>query len=133
MPLTYAAAQAMVEASQEKAKALGIQISTAVVDAEGRLAAFGRMDGAPWISVEVSQAKAFTAAAMRRDGSELQAPQLQKFLPSLAQLYHGRIFFAESCTAIRESGVVIGGMGCSGGSDEQDGECARAGAATFSG
>ena len=54
MPLTSEAARRMISASQEKARALGVAVSTAIVDAEGRLFAFGRMEGSRWISVEVS-------------------------------------------------------------------------------
>jgi uncharacterized protein GlcG (DUF336 family) len=70
MALTGDAAQRMVLASHTKAHQLGVTISTAIVDADGRLIAFARMDGAHWISIEVSQAKAFTAALLRRDGDE---------------------------------------------------------------
>src|SRR5271167_2842291 len=71
MPLTAEVAQRMIQASQDKARNLGVAVSTAILDPEGRLFAFGRMADAPWISIEVSQAKAFTGALLRRDGPDL--------------------------------------------------------------
>ena len=72
MPLTSKIAQRMIRVSQDKARELGVAVSTAIVDADGRLFAFARMEGAPWLSVEVSQAKAFTGALLQRDGLDVQ-------------------------------------------------------------
>lgn len=131
MPLTQEIAQRMIVASHERAGELGISVSTAIVDAEGRLFAFGRMDGAHWISVDVSQAKAFTAALFRRDGAELAERMNPAFLASLTAMHDGKVFPAGSVTPVREGEVVVAGVGCSGGTDEQDGECAHAARAAF--
>ena len=48
MPLTSEAVRRMISASQEKARELGVAVSTAIVDAEGRLFAFERMEGSRW-------------------------------------------------------------------------------------
>src|ERR1700721_669338 len=69
MPLTAEVAQRMIRASQDKARELGVAVSTAIVDADGRLFAFGRMEGAHWVSVEVSQAKASTGAVLQNAGT----------------------------------------------------------------
>jgi uncharacterized protein GlcG (DUF336 family) len=125
MPLTEAAAQRMIVASQAKAREIGVAVCTAIVDAEGRLFAFGRMDGAPWLSIEVSQSKAFTGVLLRRDGPELQL--MQPGMISALSAVQGRGLMAMgSVTVLRENGVVIAGIGCSGATDEQDGECAHA-------
>ncbi len=115
----------MIRASQEKARQLGVAVSTAIVDADGRLFAFGRMEEAHWISVEVSQAKAFTGALLRRDGPELQ--QMAPAMLSALSTAHGRgLMPMGSVTTLREGDRVIAGIGCSGATDDQDGECARA-------
>ena len=125
MPLTSEAAQRMIRASHEKAREIGVAVSTAIVDAEGKLFAFGRMEDAHWISVEVSQGKAFTGALLRRDG-----PELQQMNPSIASalggLHGGKVLLMGSVTTLREGDRVIAGIGCSGATDDQDGECARA-------
>ena len=132
MPLTAEAAQQMIAASQAKAREIGVEVSTAIVDAEGRLFAFARMEGAHWISIEVSQAKAFTGALLRRDGPDLQqmAPET---LSALAAVQGRGLMTMGSVTTLREGGTVIAGIGCSGATDEQDGECAHAARDAYSG
>lgn len=125
MPLTTEVAARMIQASQAKARELGVAVSTAIVDAEGRLYAFARMDGAHWISVEVAQGKAFTGALLRRDGPAVQQMQ-PAMLAAISQLHGRAVLPAGSVTTLRENDVVIAGIGCSGATDEQDGECAAA-------
>jgi uncharacterized protein GlcG (DUF336 family) len=125
MPLTAEVAQRMIRASQDKARELGVAVSTAIVDADGRLFAFGRMQEVHWISIEVSQAKAFTGALMRRDGPDLQ--QMQPAMLAALSGLHGRSLMPMgSVTTVQEGGQVVAGVGCSGATDEQDGECAHA-------
>jgi uncharacterized protein GlcG (DUF336 family) len=54
-------AQRMVDAALVKATAIGVAENVAVVDDGGNLKAFARMDGAPILSIEISQHKAYTA------------------------------------------------------------------------
>jgi uncharacterized protein GlcG (DUF336 family) len=131
MSLTGEIARRMISASHEKARQLGTAISTAIVDAEGRLFSFGRMDGTHWLSIDVAQAKAFTGALLRQDGAELQ--QVQAATISALSIMHGRALLPmRSVTVLRdENGRLIAGIGCSGvgsvgATDEQDAECARA-------
>lgn len=131
MSLNLEIAQSMIAASQNKARSLGIAVSTAIVDADGRLFAFGRMEGTHWLSIDVAQAKAYTAALLRQDGDKLQ--QLPAAMISALSVMQTRaILPMASVTVLRDQqGQLIAGIGCSGvGSagttDEQDGECARA-------
>ena len=83
------------------------------------------MEEAPWISIEVSQAKAFTGALLRRDGPDLQ--QMPATSITALSAIHGRgVMPMGSVTILREDDRVIAGIGCSGATDEQDGECAHA-------
>lgn len=125
MPLTAEAAQRMILASQAKAREIGVAVCTAIVDDNGRLFAFGRMDGAPWLSIEVSQSKAFTGVLLRRDGPDLQQMQ-PNMLAALSAVQGRGLLPMGSVTTLRENDVVIAGIGCSGATDEQDGECAHA-------
>jgi glc operon protein GlcG len=125
MPLTTEIAQRMIVASQEKAREIGIAVSTAILDAEGRLYAFARMDGAHWMSIESSQAKAFTGVMFRRDGPDLaQVPA--EVLTTLSTLQGRGLMAMGSVTTVREDDKVIAGVGCAGGADDQDGQCAHA-------
>jgi uncharacterized protein GlcG (DUF336 family) len=125
MPLTNEIAQQMISASRAKARALGIAVSTAIVDAEGRLFAFERMEGASFLSIGAAQAKAFTGAALRRDGPELLQMDPMVFLSLSITEGRGLMAFG-SVTIVREDGRVIAGIGCSGATDDQDGQCAHA-------
>jgi glc operon protein GlcG len=132
MPLTSEIAQRMISASHDKARELGVAVSTAILDAEGRLFAFGRMEGTHWLSIEVCQAKAFTGALLRRDGTDLQgmAPDTVAALAAI----HGRgLMTMASVTTLREGDRLIAGIGCSGATDDQDGECARAARDAYAG
>ncbi|HLG66371.1 MAG TPA: heme-binding protein [Acidimicrobiales bacterium] len=125
MPLTSELAQVMIAASQDTARALGIAISTAIVDADGRLFAFARMDGAHWLSIDVSQAKAFTGALLRRDGPELQQVPAAT-IAALSTLQGRGLMPLGSVTTVREGDRLVASIGCSGGTDEQDAQCAHA-------
>src|SRR5437016_440795 len=103
MPLTGEAVRRMISASQAKARELGVTVSTAIVDADGRLFAFERMEGSRWISVEVSQAKAFTGALLGRDGPEL-AQMAPATLAGLAVMHHRALMPMGSVTTLREDG-----------------------------
>jgi uncharacterized protein GlcG (DUF336 family) len=54
-------AQKMVDQAVAKARQLGVAENVAVVDDGGNLKAFSRMDGAPILSIEIAQNKAYTA------------------------------------------------------------------------
>ena len=125
MPLTSEIAQRMIRASHDKARQIGVEVATAIVDADGRLFAFSRMEGSHWLSIDVAQAKAFTGAALRREGPELGDMQ-PATLVSLSAIQGRGLMPMGSVTIVREGGRLIAGIGCSGATDDQDGECAHA-------
>ena len=53
-------AQKMVDAALAKANAFGVPVNVAILDDGGNLKAFNRMDGAPILSIEIAQNKAYT-------------------------------------------------------------------------
>src|SRR6266705_5216513 len=59
--ISYELAQKMVDAAVAKAKAIGVSENVAILDDGGNLKAFYRMDGAPILSIEMAQNKAYTA------------------------------------------------------------------------
>src|SRR6202030_2908709 len=54
-------AQKMVDKAMAKAREIGVSENVAILDDGGNLKAFGRMDGAPLLSIEIAQNKAYTA------------------------------------------------------------------------
>jgi len=119
------AAAKMVEAAVAKAKSLGVPQIIAILDDGGLLKAFCRMDGAPLISIEVAQNKAYTAllGAPSQDffNRIKDDPALLAGVPHIP-----RIVTFGGGLPIRIDGVVVGGIGVSGGSVEQDVACAQA-------
>ncbi len=123
--ITTELAQKLVDAAVAKAKSLGVPQIVAVLDESGHLKAFCRMDGAPLISIDVSQNKAYTAL--------LGAPSHEfydriKDNPALvAGIPHvPRIALFGGGYPIRVDGAIVGAIGVSGGSVEQDMACAQA-------
>lgn len=115
----------MVEAAVAKAKALGVPQVVAILDESGLLKAFCRMDGAPLISIEVAQNKAYTAllGAPSQDffNRIKEDPALLAGVPHIP-----RIVTFGGGLPIRLEGAVAGGIGVSGGSVDQDVACAQA-------
>jgi glc operon protein GlcG len=133
--LTLAMAERAVRAAQDKAKALGTGMTVTVVDEAGRLVLSARGDGTSFLSPETSRAKA-TAAANFRVTTAVMADRAQKggmFWTMVPAVLAGQVLPSHGGTPLMVKGKVIGGIGCGGGTGEQDQECADAGAAAVKG
>ncbi len=125
-------AKRMLEAARNHAKSLGGICSFAVVDAEGNLICFERMDGGRVGNIEIAFRKAWTAAAFRRDTSEYhERTQPGKPGFGLHFMNPDRACFIRGGVVIRVDGEAVGGMGCSGLPAEKDEECVKAGIAAL--
>ncbi|HYD71116.1 heme-binding protein [Azospirillum sp.] len=128
--LAWDAAQSIVGAALRHAQDLGIRVSVAVVDAGGRPLAFGRMNGAPFHTVEIAQDKAFTAASFGLPTAALAqglARQPDHVRHALTQ--RPRLVTLAGGLPIHADGMLLGAVGVSGGSEEQDVACAATGLA----
>lgn len=133
--MTLAMADTAVKAARAKAQELGTSMTVTVVDEAGRLVLSARGDGTGFFSPETSRAKAVAAAAFRRPTSEMAATAAKGFgfwqvLPTITQ---GQVLPTLGGAPIVRGGRVIGGIGCGGGTAEQDQQCADVGAAALSG
>lgn len=130
--ITLEDAMKVINAAQKKADAVGQPMNIAVADAGGNLVAHVRMDGAWLGSVDISINKAFTARAFDISTKDL-ATQSQ---PG-GQFYGihvsngGRVMIFAGGIPLKRGGKVVGAIGVSGGSGEQDHAVAEAGAAAF--
>jgi glc operon protein GlcG len=127
MSLTLEEANRIVAGAVAKAQQLNIKISAAVVDAGGRLVAFGRMDNAIWAGVYGSQGKAVASAAFGRASGEMQARADQPTPRGIAARSGGEMIMGQGAVPIIRNGVVIGACGVGGGTSQEDEDCARAG------
>jgi len=128
--MTLQVAETAVRAAQDKAKALGTPMTVTVVDEAGRLVLSARGDGTGFFSPETSRAKAVAAAAFKRPTKELAELVAQGgFWALVPTVLQGQALPTLGGTPIVSGGQVIGGIGCGGGTGQQDQECSDAGAA----
>ena len=121
------AAASAVRAAVAEAESLGIRVNVAVTDAQGVLAAFLRMPGAFLHSVDIAIDKAYTAASFGFPTSQWQAILAQEEALRIGMPHRPRLVVFGGGLPIQEDNALIGGIGVSGGSAEQDEHCARAG------
>lgn len=130
--IEYAEAQPLVEAALARAAELGVPVSVAVVDRTREQVAFARQPGAPIFTAKVATAKAFTAASL-----SVPTQVTQQFTHSggpfygLEALGAGTISTIPGGIPLFRDGAVIGAVGVSGGSAEEDLDIAEAAAARF--
>ena len=129
MPLSYEEASRVAQAAHERARQIGIRITSVVVDEGGWLQALGRMDGAPPLSSQIAESKAGGAALWHRDGGSLAQVNQERpaFFQAVARLVRLPIIPGAGSVLIRREGVVLGAVGVSGGKPEQDVDCAEYG------
>jgi len=132
--LSAEGARILIEGAEEKARDMGVPMCIAVVDESGNLLAFSRMDGSKVVSIQVCQDKAFTAAVARRPThvyNELCVPG--NLLNGLQTSHGGRFSTAAGGFPVVFGDAVVGGIGASSGTADQDMACAQAGVASFDG
>ena len=130
--ITLELAARMTNAAIERAEAIGVLVSAAVVDQGGHLVHFQRMDKAEIAGPTLAVDKAFTAVAHRIATAEL-GPLTQPGgdLWGLPANGGGRYVVFGGGVPCWLEGQVVGAVGVSGGTAEEDVECARAGLAVF--
>ena len=124
--ISYDLAQKMANAAVAKARELGVTENVAILDDGGNLKAFGRMDGAPILCIEMAQNKAYTAlfGVSTQDFFNFIKgdPSLLAGIPTLS-----RVAAWGGGFPIKVNGEVVGAIGLSGAPTvENDVECARA-------
>ena len=124
--ISFELAQKMVDAALAKAKELGVTENVAIVDDGGNLKAFSRMDGAPILSIQMAQNKAYTAlfgVSTQEFFNFIQGdPSLLAGIPTLS-----RVAAWGGGFPIKVNGEVVGAIGLSGAPAVQnDVDCAKA-------
>lgn len=129
MKMTLALALKMIQAAEEKAKSINVPQIVTVLDAGANLVAQHRMDGAILASIDISYNKAFTGVSTKtpthllRESAGIDGP-----LFGLNTTNGGRIvLFGGGYPVTDKNGELIGSIGVSGGTVEEDMACAEAG------
>jgi uncharacterized protein GlcG (DUF336 family) len=130
--VTLQEARKIIGAAEKKAAEIGRPMNIAVVDEGGSLVSHVRMDGA-WIgSIDISINKAFTSRAF-----DISTKDLAQHSQSGGQFFgihvsnQGRVMVFAGGIPLKRGGKVVGAVGVSGGSGEQDHAVAEAGANAF--
>ena len=132
MNITLEQAEKVSNAAKAKAKEIGVPMNIAIVDDGANLKAFHRMDNAWLGSVDISMKKARTARFFDMNSGVIGS--LSQPGGPLYQIEHsngGLISFPGGCLLKNEQGTIVGAIGVSGGSVEQDHEVASAGVAAL--
>jgi len=121
-------ADTIVRGALAHAAELGILVSVAVCDAGGHLIAFRRADDAEIASVALAQDKAFTALSNKMDTLDLgRQAQPGGPLYGIFSALGGRMVSFGGGVPVYSGQRLVGGVGVSGGSPEEDAACCRVG------
>jgi uncharacterized protein GlcG (DUF336 family) len=132
--VTLTDAKRMLSAAEAKATSLGIAYNIAIVDAGGHLVAFVRQDGALIGSIDLAIDKAMTARFFDKTTSELATlAQSGKPLFGIQESNAGKIVIFGGGIPIVLAGNIVGAVGTSAGTVEQDIEVAEAAIAALAG
>ena len=130
--ITLEEAQRILSAAEEKARQMGQPMNIAVMDAGRNLVAFHRMDGAWVASTDIAIDKAFTSAGRgltTRKIGEMAQPGQPLF--GINTTNGGRIVIFAGGIPLMRDGQVIGAVGVSGGTVDEDEEVAETGVAAL--
>ena len=130
--ITLADARRIIAAAEKKANEIGQPMNIAVADAGGNLVAHVRMDNAWLGSVDISIKKAWTSRAFditTKDLGENSQSGDQFF--GIHASNNGKVMIFAGGIPLKKDGKVVGAIGVSGGSGEQDHSVAEAGAAAY--
>lgn len=128
--LDYSEAKKIVDAIVAKAQALQKAVVIAVADPHGDVLAFARMDGVGLPSMQIAMNKAWTAARLRKPTKDV-GDRLQKEGFDIAYYGDPRVVGWGGGIPVWKDGELVGAIGVSGLSSEEDVELAQIGAATL--
>ena len=119
--LNLSDAKCMLEAAERRADQFGIAYNAAVVDAGGHLLAFSRQDGALIGSIDIAISKAYTARIFDTS-TEVLATLARPSGPlyGIQQTNRGHVVIFGGGIPVVRNGLVIGAVGASAGTVEQD-------------
>jgi uncharacterized protein GlcG (DUF336 family) len=129
LPISLDRALAAIHATVAEAKKRNWKMNIAVADSGGNLVAFQRMDGAMLASIQIAEHKARAAATFRRP-TKVFEDGIQLMHLNYLLAFDG-VIASRGGIPLIDQGVIIGAIGCSGGTDSQDEIVSKAGAAVI--
>jgi uncharacterized protein GlcG (DUF336 family) len=131
---TLADAEKALAAAKAKVLEMGAKMSVSVVDPRGDLIAMFRTDGASWRTPAISRGKAVAASCFGRSSADMADNAQSPVLRGLMAMEGGHMIPGQGALPAFRNGELVGAIGGSGGTGQQDEDAARAGieAAGFS-
>ncbi len=122
MTLPFADARALADDARARALELGKALSIAVVDYGGFVVLVERMDGARPMTPSIALSKAYSAAVMQRPTYMLEGWRNSDpvFFTQVGRMGQHPIVATKGGYTIKRDGQIIGGLGISGGSPDED-------------
>ena len=131
MAMTLAEAERILQAAKKKAQDMGVKVAISIVDPRGDLVAMVRLDGALWRTAPVSRGKAFASVAFGAPSGELTARADNPVMRSLILMEGGNMIPQQGAVPIKRGDELLGAIGVSGATSQEDEDIARAGIAAL--
>ena len=125
--LTLAESEQILAAAKAKVFEMGAKMSVSVVDPRGDLIGMFRTDGASWRTPAISRAKAVSAACFGRPSGDLTDNAMSPVFRGLMAMEGGHMIPGQGALPVFKAGELVGAVGGSGGTAQQDEDSARAG------
>ncbi len=125
--LTLAEAEQILATAKAKVLDMGAKMSVSVVDARGDLITMFRTDGASWRTPPISRGKAVAASCFGRPSGELTENAQAPVFRGLMAMEGGHMIPGQGALPVYRDGELIGAVGGSGGTAQQDEDAARVG------
>ena len=125
--MTLDEAERMLQAAKRKAQEMGVTLSISVVDERGDLKCMVRMDGAPWRTPYISRGKARASACFGIPSVDLTERSMAPVFRAVMEVERGEFVPGQGALPIMRSGELIGAIGGSGGTAQEDEDASRAG------
>jgi glc operon protein GlcG len=128
--VTLDQARPAIAGAMAEARRIGVPMAVAILDTAGHLVAFERMENTQTASISVSQDKGVSAALYRRPTKAFQDNVASGGVGLRVLTLRGAVA-VEGGIPLMMGGRIVGAIGVSGGTSDQDGDVARAGVAAF--
>ena len=125
--LTLAESEQILAAAKAKVLEMGAKMSVSVVDPRGDLIGMFRTDGASWRTPPISRAKAVSAACFGRPSGDLTDNAMSPVFRGLMAMEGGHMIPGQGALPAYKGGELVGAVGGSGGTAQQDEDAAKAG------
>ena len=125
--LSLAEAERILAAAKAKVLDMGAKMSVSVVDPRGDLITMFRTDGASWRTPPISRAKAVAASCFGRPSGELTENAQAPVFRGLMAMEGGHMIPGQGALPVYRDSELVGAVGGSGGTGQQDEDAARAG------